>query len=70
MFSLEGEAYKRRIENTLPETLQSWYQKKNLYLMRTCNIGEELFSGEIASILASGFKTLEDLYNFFRGIKR
>lgn len=69
IFSLEGEAYKRRIENTLPEILQPWYQKKNLYLMRTCDIGEELFNGEIASILASGFKTLEDLYNFFWRIK-
>ena len=69
IFSLEGEAYKRRIDNILPEILQSWYQKKNLYLMRTCDIGEELFSGEIASILASGFKTLEDLYSFFWRIK-
>ncbi len=69
IFSLEGEAYKREIKNTLPESLQTWYQKKNLYLMRTCEAGEELFNGEIADILSTGFKSLETLYNFFWGIK-
>lgn len=69
LFSLEGEAYKRRIENTLPDILQDWYQKKNLYLMRTCEIGEELFNGDIAGILTSGFKSLEALYNFLWRIR-
>ena len=69
IFSVEGEAYKRRIENTLPESLQEWYQKKNLYLMKTCDIGDEIFNGGIASILSDGFKSLEALYNFLWGIK-
>ena len=69
IFSVEGEAYKRKLENSLPENLQEWYQKKNLYLMHTCNIGDELFSGEITSILSAGFKSLEALYNFLWSIK-
>lgn len=69
IFSVEGEAYKRKIENSLPESLQEWYQKKNLYLMRTCDIGDEIFSGEIASILTAGFRSLEELYNFLWRIK-
>jgi len=69
IFSVEGEAYKRKIDNPLPEKLQEWYQKKNLYLMRTCDIGDELFNGEIASILETGFKSLESLYKFLWSIK-
>jgi len=69
IFSIEGEAYKKKIENTLHDSLQEWYQKKNLYLMRTCSIGDEIFNGEIASILSAGFKSLEALYNFLWRIK-
>ncbi len=69
IFLLEGETYKREIKNELPETLQPWYQKKNLYLMRTCEAGEELFNGEIADILSTGYRSLESLYNFLWGIK-
>jgi len=68
IFSVEGEEYKRRIENKLPEKLQEWYQKKNLYLMTTRDIGIELFNGDIAAILASGFKTLDKLYRFLWSI--
>ncbi len=69
IFSVEGDVYKRKIENSLPESLQEWYQKKNLYLMRTCNIGDEIFNGEISAILSGGFKSLEVLYNFLWSIK-
>lgn len=69
IFSIMGDSYKRKIENSLPEILQEWYQKKNLYLMRTCDIGDEVFNGEIASILAAGFKSLEALYKFMWSIK-
>ena len=69
IFSIEGEAYKKRIENRLPEKLQEWYQKKNLYLMTTTDIGDELFNGDIAAALESGFKSLEKLYKFLWRIK-
>lgn len=69
IFSVMGDSYKRKIENTLPDSLQEWYQKKNLYLMRTCEIGDEIFNGEIASILTAGFKSLEALYKFMWCIK-
>ncbi len=69
IFSIYGDAYKRKIENQLPESMQEWYQKKNLYLMRTCDIGDELFNGEIASILTGGFKSLEPLYKFLWSVK-
>jgi len=69
IFSVEGEAYKRKIENKLPEKLQEWYQKKNLYLMTTRDLGKELFNGDIAVKLGSGFKSLERLYKFLWSIK-
>ncbi len=70
IFSVMGDSYKKRIENSLPEALQEWYQKKNLYLMRTCDIGAEIFNGDIASILAEGFKSLEPLYKFLWRVKQ
>jgi len=69
IYSVGGDLYKRRLENTLPESMQEWYQRKNLYLMRTSEAGKELFSGEIASILADGFRSLEALYKFLWSIK-
>ena len=69
IFTVQGEEYKRKLENTLSDKLQTWYQKKNLYLMRTCDIGDELFNGEIASILAEGFKSLDALYKFLWSVK-
>jgi len=70
IFTVQGESYKRKIENNLPDILQEWYQKKNLYLMITRNIGDELFNGSIASLLSEGFKSLESLYNFLWSIKQ
>jgi hypothetical protein len=70
IFSVEGEVYKRKIENKLPEKLQEWYQKKDLYLMTTKDIGDELFNGDIAAILASDFKSLDKLYRFLWSIRR
>lgn len=69
IFSVMGESYKRKLENDLPESLQEWYQKKNLYLMRTCDIGDELFNGKVAEVLASGFRSLEKLYHFLWRVK-
>jgi len=69
IFTVEGEAYKRRLENGLSDSLQEWYQKKNLYLMKTEDIGDEIFNGKISTILSDGFKSLEALYNFLWSIK-
>ncbi len=69
LFTVEGESYKRKIENTLPESFQQWYQKKSFYLMRGCDIGDELFSGDITGILIDGFSSLEPLYKFLWSIK-
>jgi uncharacterized protein (TIGR02453 family) len=69
IFTVEGETYKRKIENKLPEKLQEWYQKKNLYLMTEHDIGKELFNGDIAATLESDFKSLEKLYKFLWSIK-
>jgi uncharacterized protein (TIGR02453 family) len=69
VFTVEGEVYKRKIPNDLPENLQEWYQKKNLYLMCSRDIGDELFTGKIADILIGDFKILEPLYRFLWSLK-
>jgi uncharacterized protein (TIGR02453 family) len=69
IFTVEGEVYKRKIPNDLPENFQEWYQKKNLYLMCSRDIGDELFTGKIAETLVSGFRILEPLYKFLWSLK-
>lgn len=72
IFSVEGEDYKRRIENNLSEELQVWYQKKSFYLVRNVDGLENLIDGSVADILIKGFKSLEPLYRFIwsaKGVK-
>lgn len=68
-FVIEGDMYKRKIANDLPEELQTWYQKKNLYF--TCNkkIDEDLFSNKLVSNLIEAFEALKPIYYFLLKIK-
>lgn len=69
IFSVEGEDYKRKIENILPDELQSWYQKKSFYLVRNVDSMEQLVDGSVADILEKGFRSLEPLYRFIWSAK-
>jgi len=68
-FIIEGEMYKRKLANDLPEELQTWYQRKNLYF--TCNkeIDDDLFSNKLVSNLIEGFEALKPIYYFLIKMK-
>lgn len=65
VFEMEGEKYKRIINPQLPEELNDWYQRKEIYF--TCNrkIDGKLFSPELVADIEDGFRLLEPVYNFF-----
>lgn len=64
-FKVEGELYKRPMENSLDEYFQPWIQRKSVYLMKICPIGNEIFSEKFLSILADEYTSMKELYNFF-----
>jgi len=63
-FYPEGEMYKKRIDNSLPDHLQDWFQRKNLYFMKTCDIDEKIFSPGIVKLLEKDFMALRPFYEF------
>ena len=64
IFILEGEKYKRILDQNKSEDIQDWYQRKNFYL--TCNrkIDNILLSRELVNDLIFGFGLLAPLYNY------
>ncbi|MCL2854842.1 MAG: DUF2461 domain-containing protein [Defluviitaleaceae bacterium] len=63
-FVLEGEEYKRQKQAPTPKTA-AWYNKKNLSLVHRQNNGDELFTADLASRLAAGYKALMPFYDYF-----
>ena len=63
-FSVEGEMYKRRIENDLPDNLQGWFQRRNLYLIKSAPVDDLLFTGKISVLIQKEFAVLSPFYNF------
>ena len=68
-FFLEGERYKRILNSTHPEPLQEWYQRKNVYLVSSCEAGSRLFTRGIYHDLCEGFTLLSPMYEFLWQIK-
>ena len=64
-FSIEGDLYKRPLSNELDEYFQPWMQRKSVWIMKKCPIGDEVFSQDIQRILEDDFTAMKDLYNFF-----
>ena len=68
-FVIEGDMYKKRIPNNLPEELQVWYQRKNIYLVCNRKIDDDLFSDTIFFTLQKEFERLAPFYYFLWGLK-
>lgn len=65
VFRLEGDCYKRPLNPALPDDLQRWHQRKNVYLVCNREIDGQLFSAELCDELAKGFQQLRPLYELF-----
>ncbi|MBI5748337.1 MAG: DUF2461 domain-containing protein, partial [Nitrospinae bacterium] len=64
VFVVEGEKYKRILNNNIPEEFQDWYQKKNLYLVCNRVIDDTLFSRKLLDDLESGFGLIAPFYHY------
>lgn len=65
VFGLEGDCYKRPLNPALPDDLQRWHQRKNVYLVCNREIDGQLFSADLCVELAKGFQQLQPLYELF-----
>ncbi|MEN6356982.1 MAG: DUF2461 domain-containing protein [Armatimonadota bacterium] len=63
-FAIEGEIYKRIINESKSREIQDWYQRRNLYLVCNRKIDRLIFSGELAEDMISGFNTIAPLYRY------
>jgi len=63
-FEVKGDLYKRVLRPDLPEDVQAWYQRKNLYLMVEPAMDQRLFSPQLADHLLAGFEQLAPIYHF------
>lgn len=61
-FTVEGECYKRPLNGALPDDLQAWHRRKNLYLVCNRLPDSRLFSEGILEDLSTGFGRLAPLY--------
>ena len=68
-FVVEGEKYKRILNDNIPEEFQDWYQRKNLYLVCNRKTDNRLFSRKLLKDLESGFGLVATFYNFLWGLR-
>lgn len=68
-FVLEGEKYKRILDENKPKKIQDWYQRKNLYLVCNREIDDVLFSSKLVDDLSRGFKQVAPFYHYLQKIK-
>lgn len=63
-FVLEGEEYKKILDETKPGEVQNWYQRRNLYLVCNRKIDNRIFSREFIDDLVLGFDILAPFYHY------
>lgn len=69
LFTLEGEKYKKIIDENKPEEIQDWYQRKNFYLVHNSEIEDRLFSRDLVDDLIQGFRQTAPFYQYLWKIK-
>lgn len=62
IFTLEGDRYKRPLNPALPDDLQQWHGRKNIYFICQRPVDGRLFSRGICDDLREGFGLLKPLY--------
>ena len=69
IFVLEGEKYKRLLDEKKPEEIQDWYQRKDLYLVCNRKIDNCFFSRKLVDDLISGYSLIAPLYLYLWKVK-
>lgn len=68
-FVLEGETYKRILDERKNEEILNWYQRRNLYLICRRAIDKRLFDRALLDDLIYGFRVLAPFYQYLRELK-
>jgi uncharacterized protein (TIGR02453 family) len=68
-FTLEGERYKRPLVKDQPEELARWYNFKSFAAIANRSDIGTLFSPELATVVAEGFRQLAPLYHYLMQIE-
>lgn len=64
-FRLEGERYKRILNQQISEELREWYQRKDLYFIAEKPVDELLFSPMLVDELRNAFMLMKPIYDYF-----
>jgi uncharacterized protein (TIGR02453 family) len=62
-FTLEGDRYKRPVNAALPDDLQQWHGRKNIFFMCQRPVDGRLFTRGVSDDLREGFSLLKPLYD-------
>lgn len=68
-FALEGEIYKKPLDKTKTADISDWYQRKNIYFMRTKNVDSRVFENGLTDDIKLVFELLRPFYTFLWKIK-
>jgi len=63
-YILEGEKYKRILNESVPDDIQEWYQRKSFYLVSNRKADSILFQRKLIDELIFGFGILASLYQY------
>ena len=69
VFEVAGDKYKRILDESKPEEIQEWYQRRNLYLVCNRKSNARLFSRELVDDLIWGFDLVAPLYHYLWVVK-
>lgn len=67
VFAVEGDKYKRTLDESKPEEIQEWYQRRNLYLVCNRRDDDRLLSSRLLDDLIEGFALVAPLYHYLWG---
>jgi uncharacterized protein (TIGR02453 family) len=69
IFTLEGEKYKKILNENKSDEMMDWYQRKNFYLVSNHKINNHLFNIKLIRDLITGFDIIAPLYNYLWRLK-
>ncbi len=70
IFKLEGDKYKKVLDQTKSIDILDWYQRKNFYLVNNKKIDDTLFSSNLVEELKTNFQILKPFYDFLWKINK
>jgi uncharacterized protein (TIGR02453 family) len=64
IFTIEGEEYKRPLKTDIPGEYQRWYNRKNIYLVRSQQIEGHCIDKKLINDLRQGFDIIASFYHY------